>query len=268
MGTAEAIIFQNLYWWQQAVGLIIALIIAIFFIWLFREIRECVWKRSKYLKGTITTPLNKRWGLAVLLGALLFFGYVIAVVILLFGQENFTEGIVVASALTVFLIFQLPRLLKPHIHITFLCTDDEGERTLLSDLGKPLNQLTLYTNKEHKIHLHINNLGVNIYENWAMFISFPSEITIIGFESSATVSYRYQDRNNTAICGPSTQIPFGPDDAIICKIVIKAPNIPDTYTINIEFKCSTRWAETEQDMYLNVIPNKEPKESNLDHQTI
>ena len=167
MAEAGKVMFLNSYfcWWQQLLLIIFFFIIAALCILVFRKLREWIWRESKYSDSKIATFLNRNWGIVILLGALSFVAYIILITIFIFGEDRFIEGVVVAIPLTIFIIFQLPRLLKPHIHITFLPIDDEGEQTSLSDLGKSLNQVTLYTNTEHKIHLHTNNLGVNIYES-------------------------------------------------------------------------------------------------------
>ena len=83
MSEAEgATIFQNL--WQQAFGLTIALIIAIFTFWLFRQMREYVWKRSKYADSIIAKTLNENWGIIIMLGALAFVAYILSVTIFIF----------------------------------------------------------------------------------------------------------------------------------------------------------------------------------------
>ena len=249
--TQQVISFENLILWKQAIGLIIAFIFAIFSFWLFNKIRSIVWKRATYSEGKIATRLNRNWGVVILLGALLFFGYVIIIVILLFGQDRFVEGIVVASALTVFIIFQLPRLLKPHVHITFLPPDKEGENTRLEDLEKPLSSVSLQPSKKHTLNFYVSHLGINIYENWNFILSSKdTKINIL--KSPSSPAHGLTPRGNAEMCFATPNIPYGPDDNLMLSFDIQTPQDVGSYQITTVFKCSTRWGETTKEMTINI----------------
>lgn len=259
---------------QQIFGILIAFAIAIIVLFLTGFFRKLAWKKAVFQgkgKCRIAEWFNDKWGWVLLILILLFFIYWIFVIAFIFGEKNLIQGIVVGSVLTVFTLFQLPRLLKPHAQITLL--KDWQER--LGNLEEPRYKLELIPNEYQYGFLHITNIGINVYENWEIHLTFSKESKIeIDKEwlreydrDNPLFSLRYWSRNNALIYRSKTQAPFGvgPNLAQIIEFKVKIPEKVEGqnkeqkqdngFGVDFSITSSTRWGPATKKLYL--IPKKE-----------
>jgi len=246
---------------NQIVWLLFAFLVAVLLLMIATKVRKLVWlsstfkgiwPKNKKLKSCIRY-INEHWGTVLLLEILAFLLYVIFTTVFVFGQDKLLAGIVIATPLTIFMIFQLPRLLKPHIYVTFLPPDDEGVKTQLNDMEKPLSSISLLTSRKHTLHFYISNLGINLYENWNFIVSsIHSNVKISNVPGSLSPQHSIEPRGNAAMHNADVSFPYSPNDNLMLDFDVETPKEAGIYSIIASFKCSTRWGETQKEMTLDV----------------
>ena len=262
------ILYPIQFLWEKMVWLLIFLACAGVALWFTSVIRELVWKKAKFQlknKCKLAEHLEDKWGWVLLICTFCFFIYWIFVITFIFGEQNLIQGIIVGSVLTVFILFQLPRLLKPHVLVTFL----ETGLSRLEHLDKPLHEFEIAVSDACQLSLHITNLGINVYENWVIYLTFDRQLTIDESwlkeykrkvqSSERSIAIRYQERNNALVYWPQTHTPISPSSAVLIEFKVHVPSEEKSWKVSFAIESSTRWGDTHKDLYL--IAKRSPLET-------
>ncbi|MFC1991187.1 hypothetical protein ACFLVC_00400 [Chloroflexota bacterium] len=269
--------------WQKLIWLIVALLTVVLAIWLTRRARDFAWKwgrfeRSENLlkknnlaKKWIAAPSQwfyEHWGVVIIFGAILLLSSWTLVITLLFGERNAVSGIVVGSTISVFLLFQLPRLLSPHVQIVPL----ETTYTKLTNLDRPKDIKNLETcvdgqkkhvtakeipaikvNEYRERFLHIANTGINTYENWSIHLLFDPAIKVDAewlerrYKSSPNIqcaTQRTDEKGATIIYSPRSGYSLGPNQDLIIGFNVAAKSKKAINPLRLEINSSNRWGDT------------------------
>ncbi len=282
----EVSIFSSLLCpWLKWLGLILALLVVVGLIVLVRLARDFVWKWGRFERSDNLMKKNNRvkkciaacaqwfyehWGIVIIGGAILHTLYWVYAISRLFEERNIVSGIVVGSTLSVFLLFQLPRLLSPHVQIVPL----KSSYTKLTTLNRPRdikNQETKVDGQEKRVtareipaikageycerFLHIANTGVNIYENWSIHLVFDPAIKVDHswlerkYKDHQHIQYRSQkteEKAETIVFSQRSGYSLGPNQDLIIGFSVAAERKEKEYIkpLKVEISSSNRWGDT------------------------
>lgn len=278
-------------WWLKWLGLILALLVIAGLILLVRLARDFAWKWGRFERSDDLVKKNnlvkrriaacaqwfyEHWGIVIIGGAIFLLVALVFVITELFGDRNFVNAMAIGTAIPVFLIFQLPRLLSPHIQIMPI----EARHTKLTNLNRPKDikrETCVDGQKKHvkareipaiKVNeyrerfLHIANTGINIYENWSIHLVFDPVIKVCPhwleekYKNHQHIQYRFQKTEKdaeTIVYSPKSQYSLGPNQDLIIGFNVTVAS-EDIKRLGQENKCirplkleissSNRWGDT------------------------
>ncbi len=201
--------------------------------------------------------------------------YWVFVITRLFGERNMVSGIVVGSTMSVFLLFQLPRLLSPHVQIVPI----EAGYSKPYELDRPKDRRKKITNREDgketnvkytetliprlneccERFLHIANTGINNYENWSIHLILDPAIKVDRY----WLNQKYKDHQHiqcrrqgtekdgeTIVYSPKSGYSLGPNQDLIIgfKVAVESGDS----VIRLEINSSHRWGDTVKYFSLQV----------------
>jgi len=277
------IFFSPLHvWWLKWLGLILALLVVVGLILLVRRARDFAWKWGRFERSDKMVKENnlvkkciaacaqrsyEYWGIVIIGGAILLLISLVIVITQLFGDRNFVNAMAVGTAIPIFLLFQLPRLLSPHVQIVPL----ENSYTKLTTLERPKdikNQETevdgqkkrvtvraipmLKVNECRECFLHIANTGINNYENWSIHLIFDPAIKVNvnwlknEYKDHQHIQYRSQkteEKGETIVYSPKSGYSLGPNQDLIIGFKVTARS-KEVKPLRLEISSSNRWGDT------------------------
>ena len=133
-------------WW-----LIVNIIVSIAVFAALTQLRGKFWQHSKFKSRHRKTQavirwVEEHWSAGLIFGIVLVFLYVTFVLVVTFGARSLFAAMVVAVLVAIFLFLILPRILRPHVHVTFLPCGDDNVYTRIKDLDGPITELKLAAN--------------------------------------------------------------------------------------------------------------------------
>ena len=268
--TTQQLTITAIQIWQLAVAFIMPFII----IPIATEIRKRIWifrQFDRVNKGRIinwfkivTERVDDNWGIIVLLGILAMFLYIIAAFTIILGTSFLMQSIVFAAAIVIFMTFQLPRLLKPNVHVSLLPCDDKSLYTKTENFTKPLKELELPTNSKKWFSIYVINLGINNYERLGCWATFDKELLPLPDDFLAkeykglgfTVDYdklpKFQQQNNALQWEPNEKLSMAAGDVKVYTVCVLTSEKEGKYPLVIELNSATRWGNTKKRLSLNI----------------
>ena len=259
---------------RQVWQLVITLIIPVVIIPMATYLRKRLWVFSEFdiEKGSKikiwfrqrADNLNQNWGIVMLLEILAMFAYVTVIFPVILGGGFLMESIVFAAAVVVFMTFQLPRLLRPNVLISFLPCDDRSFCKMTKELEGPITTLELTKDSMHWFSVYVANLGINNYEKVGCWVTFDKSIKPIGGKE-LLIEYKrcgivvdkermpkYQEPNNCLRWEPNEKLSMAHGDTIIHTARVTTPGKEGKYHLDVEINSSTRWGYRKKRLWLSI----------------
>lgn len=246
-------------WWLPL--LFTALLFLVVSISSARYLRGQAWKKGRFKNSNwFATWADKHWGILMISGAVLLIVFWCVVLAWLFGLQNIVSGIVFGSTLSFFLLFQLPKLLSPHIQIVPI----EAEYIKLYTINEPANIERNILNREdgkkikvkcsviplaklnqwYQCFLHIANTGINSYKNFSIHLILDQPIRInptwLGKAKHGNVVYQKTEEICDTIVYSGYSL--GPNQDLIIEFWVTVERVDSV--IRLEASSSNRWGDT------------------------
>lgn len=224
--------------------------------------RKRVFEKDQFEKGKRRKEaagwLNSNWSWLVLRAyyALIFAGLV-SLVFLLYGKEHLLEGLVVGTVVTLFIVFQLPHILRPNMYVVYL-RGIERSKTY-EDI--PCRDITVTAGRVTLLYFRITNLGVNNYQNCTFWFIFPKGLVPLEDPNlyngvDFRKEFQLQRRTRTVLFPPDKNYQtVTPGNSLYFPIWVQTPQALDNTNkkVSVSATCETRRGEFRKTLKVNVV---------------
>jgi hypothetical protein len=260
--------------WQLVVAFVILFMIVIIAtkirkrVWIFRQFDRTNKGRIVNWFKNAAESIDDNWGIIVLIEFLGMFIYITAAFTLILGISFLIQAVVFGAAVIIFLFFQLPRLLKPNVHVSLLPCDDKSFYIKTENFAEPIKELKLPTKSKKWFSIYVINLGINNYELLGCWATFDKELnplpdSLLAEEYKSlgiTIDHdrlpKFQQQNNALQWEPNEKLSMAAGDVKIYTVCVLTPEIEGKYPLIVELNSATRWGNTKKRLWLNIT--KEP----------
>lgn len=230
---------------------------------LLTEQKMCKREREKERgRGERKEPverLDSNWGIILLLYYSLIFVGLVVLTYLIFGEDHLFEGFIAGALIVSFIIFELPRLLTPHMYV--MCYPAiKGSKTR-SDV--PCSTITVTAGEKALLFFRITNLGVNNYQNCTFWFSFSDCEGFVPLEDPNLYNgvdfrkeFQLQKRTRTVLFPPDKNYQtVAPGNSIYFPIWVQTPQAVDNANteVKVEATSETRTGEFRKTLKVNVV---------------
>lgn len=260
---------QQLPGWAIGV-LAAAFIVTILSAFLWGWARTKIFERANFKPKRFTRTakwLDDNWGKVFVLSLIWLFAFMVAVITVFFGTEHLPAALAFAAIVGIFASLQMPRLLRPHVHVTFLRCDENGTYEDIKELASTLTRVEVHAGRRSFIFFRITNLGVNTYETCGCWILFHRGIKpVFGDELQRAYEEHKMDfarlpsyhRAENCLWFPGApEVCLPPGGYLGRRAYIEAPHEQGEYWVKVRTYSTTRWGWTDKLLHLNVTQHAE-----------
>ena len=157
------------------IWLIITSILLILSAWILINIRKYCYRKNQFGKGSvkkIASWFDKGYGYVLLLYYILIFAGITTTFYFGLGMEDVFSGLVAGTAITSFIVIELPHLMKPNIVVVSLPAIKETK----TYKDEPQTQVKIKLGGEELLFFKLTNAGTNNYLNCTFWFFFPEGI--------------------------------------------------------------------------------------------
>jgi hypothetical protein len=187
---------------------------------------------------------------AIFIGLLIFIYYI-------FGEKQFVSGIVLGATVVTFIIFELPRLLKPNFYVAFLPNNEKND----GYIETPKQNIEI-TPKQGKalFFFRITNLGLNNCKDCTLWFKFPKGFMplkepCLYKELDFSKQFELQKQNYCAKFTPDKNyLTVAPGNSSVFPIWVKTPGsiTKNEYDVEVSATSDTRWGEFDKKLKFGV----------------